>query len=73
MNVNVSSYITSVRGGRDRLSASVRSFVVSVRRSFLFLWVLEKGCVTLLLHFLGVSSTILHVGEHQIHHLTNKI
>ena len=44
------------------LSFTCNYYVVSVRRGFLFLWVLGMGCVILLWHSLSLPFIILYHG-----------
>ena len=59
--VSCSGSITSVREERANLSAIdyLKSYVVSVRRGFLFLWVLGMGYVILLWHSLSLPYNYL--------------
>ena len=47
--------ITSIGGERELFFSATRNFVVSVQRSFLFLWTFRKSCVILLWHSLDLQ------------------
>ena len=60
LNVNGSRFITSVGEERELICLLLFTCnVVSVRRGFLFLWVLGMGYVILLWHFLSLPYDYL--------------
>ena len=60
--IYIQAVITSVGEERAKLSAVFTgNYVVSVRRGFLFLWVLEMGYVILLWHSLSLSYKVFSI------------